>query len=77
MEIRRASAKDAAKISELEAEIFSDPWSERSVADTIAHEVYEHVGHSDHPQQVVLEYIVNEQATERNLRLLALGSLTA
>ena len=38
MEIRRASAKDAAKISELEAEIFSDPWSERSVADTIAHE---------------------------------------
>ena len=38
MEIRKASAKDTTKISELEAEIFSDPWSERSVADTIAHE---------------------------------------
>ena len=38
MEIRKASAKDTTKISELEAEIFSDPWSERSVADTVAHE---------------------------------------
>ena len=38
MEIRKASAKDTTRISELEAEIFSDPWSERSVADTISHE---------------------------------------
>ncbi len=35
MEIRRASPRDALRISELEKEIFSDPWSERSVTDTI------------------------------------------
>ena len=36
MEIRRASPRDALRISELEKEIFSDPWSERSVTDTIS-----------------------------------------
>lgn len=35
MEFRRASALDAPKIAKLEEEIFSDPWSERSVADCI------------------------------------------
>ena len=36
MEIRRASPRDALRISELEKEIFSDPWSERSVTNTIS-----------------------------------------
>jgi ribosomal-protein-alanine N-acetyltransferase len=35
MEIRKALPCDASRISELEKEIFSDPWSERSVTDTI------------------------------------------
>ena len=36
MEIRKAKPQDAARICELEAEIFSDPWSERSVRDTVS-----------------------------------------
>lgn len=36
MEIRRATPREAARISELEALIFSDPWSERSITDTIS-----------------------------------------
>lgn len=36
MEIRKATPHEAARISELEALIFSDPWSERSVIDTIS-----------------------------------------
>lgn len=31
MEIRKMTADDVAQIAELEAEIFSDPWSERSI----------------------------------------------
>ena len=36
MEIRKATPHDAARIAELEALIFSDPWSERSVRDTVS-----------------------------------------
>ena len=36
MEIRKAIPCDAAKIAALESEIFSDPWSERTVTDTIS-----------------------------------------
>jgi ribosomal-protein-alanine N-acetyltransferase len=36
VEIRRATPREAARISELEALIFSDPWSERSITDTIS-----------------------------------------
>ncbi len=35
MEFRRAGAQDASAIAELECEIFSDPWSERSVSDCV------------------------------------------
>ena len=35
MDFRRACALDAPKIAALEADIFSDPWSERAVADCI------------------------------------------
>lgn len=35
MDFRRATALDAPKIARLESEIFSDPWSERAVADCI------------------------------------------
>ena len=38
MEIRRSTPRDAAAIAELEAEIFSDPWSERDRCDTICTE---------------------------------------
>ena len=38
MEIRRSTPRDAAAIAELEAEIFSDPWSERDICDTICTE---------------------------------------
>lgn len=36
MEIRRAMPCDAKSIARLEAEIFSDPWSERDITDTIS-----------------------------------------
>lgn len=38
MEIRRSTPRDAAAIAALEAEIFSDPWSERDICDTICTE---------------------------------------
>lgn len=36
VDIRKATPHDAARISELEALIFSDPWSERSIRDTVS-----------------------------------------
>lgn len=38
MNFRKASARDASKIAELEEKYFSDPWSERSVSDCICTE---------------------------------------
>ena len=38
MDFRRASAKDAPRIAEIEAETFSDPWSYRAVCDCICTE---------------------------------------
>lgn len=38
MDFRKASARDASKIAELEEKYFSDPWSERSVSDCICTE---------------------------------------
>lgn len=38
MEIRRASPADACEIAAREAEIFSDPWSERDILSTISTE---------------------------------------
>lgn len=38
MEFRRASAKDAPSIAKAEAEIFTDPWSERDITDCICTE---------------------------------------
>lgn len=38
MELRRSSPKDARHIAALEAEIFSDPWCERDIADLISTE---------------------------------------
>ena len=38
MDFRRACALDAPKIAELEAEIFSDAWSERAICDCICTE---------------------------------------
>lgn len=38
LEIRRATPRDAAAIAALEEEIFSDPWSERDICDTICTE---------------------------------------
>lgn len=38
MEFRRSSPFDAPEIARAEAEIFSDPWSERDISDTITHE---------------------------------------
>ena len=36
MEIRKAIPQDATRISELEREIFPDPWSERDITDTVS-----------------------------------------
>lgn len=38
MEFRRAIPDDAPRIAEIEASVFSDPWSERDIFDIVTHE---------------------------------------